>query len=208
MIVKISGAYAGLSQKGLLLELGDITYEVYLTAYSRERFQLKKTGERISLYTLYYIEGSIAGGHLVPALIGFEDEIEKEFFQLFTSVANVGVRTALTAITIPVPVIAQAIEGSDAATLKRLKGIGERTARKIIASLHGKVNNFALPPGDGNSGSTRPDAGIEDDALQVLLQLGYNSSEAKKMVAEAVAKNSEIRTAEELLEVIYNNKAE
>ncbi|MDD4168905.1 MAG: helix-hairpin-helix domain-containing protein [Desulfotomaculaceae bacterium] len=204
--MKISGAYSGLSQKGLLLDVKDLTYELYLTAYTRERFQLRRTGDRVSLYTLYYIESSIAGGHLAPTLIGFEDEVEKEFFQLFTSVANIGVRTALTAISIPVYNIAQAIEDSDVATLKSLKGIGERTAKKIIASLHGKVKNFVHAGEDYNE-YHQPDAGIEDDAVQVLLQLGYNAHEAKKMVVNAVKKNSNIRTAEELLDEIYNHKA-
>ncbi|MDD3653177.1 MAG: helix-hairpin-helix domain-containing protein [Desulfotomaculaceae bacterium] len=205
--MKISGTYCGLSQKGLLLDVRDVTYEVYLTAFSRDRFQLKKIGDRVSLYTLYYIEGSTAGGHLTPTLLGFEDEAEKEFFRLFTSVANIGIRTALTAITIPSYTIAQAIEDSDVATLKTLKGIGERTAKKIIASLHGKVTNFAKLSNEDIKVSYRPNAGIEGDAMQVLLQLGYNVNEAKKMVSEATAKNKDIRTAEELLDRIYNNKS-
>lgn len=206
MIVKISGTYNGLSRKGLLLDVKDLTYEVYLTTYARERFQLKKTGDRVSLYTLYYIEGGIAGGHLAPTLLGFEDEMEKDFFQLFTSVANIGVRTALTAISVPVYTIAKAIEDSDVAALKKLKGIGDRTAKKIIASLHGKVTTF-VHSGEDHNDYHQPDAGIEDDAVQVLLQLGYNVHEAKKMVVDAVKKNSNIRTAEELLDEIYNHKA-
>ncbi|OPY58645.1 MAG: Holliday junction ATP-dependent DNA helicase RuvA [Pelotomaculum sp. PtaU1.Bin035] len=208
MIVKISGTYTGLSQRGVLLDVKDITYEVYLTAFSRDHFQLKKIGERISLYTMYYIESNLAGGHMTPTLVGFDDELEKEFFQLFTSVAKVGVKTALAAITVPVPTIARAIECSDVYTLKSLKGIGERTAKKIIAALHGKVANFALVSvEDKNAGGIQAESGIEDEATQVLLQLGYNLNEAKKMVGEAVSKNSDIGTAEELLEEIYKNRA-
>jgi len=208
MIVKISGTCAGFSQKGVLLEVRDITYEVYLTAFSRERLQSKKIGDRISLYTMHYIESSVAGGHMIPVLIGFEDELEREFFQLFTSVENVGVKTALAAITIPVSSIASAIERSDVETLKSLKGIGERTARKIIASLHGRVGGFMLEPGTADDGERyRPDTGIEDDAVQVLLQLGYSLSEARKMVRETVSQNRNIQTAEELLEEIYRNKS-
>jgi len=208
MIVKISGTCAGFSQKGVLLEVRDITYEVYLTAFTRERLQSKKIGDRISLYTMHYIESSLAGGHMVPVLIGFEDELEKEFFQLFTSVENVGVKTALAAINIPFSAIARAIEHSDVKTLKSLKGIGERTARKIIASLHGRVGSFALVSGEGSgAGEHRADTGIEDDAVQVLLQLGYSLGEARKMVRETVSQNCNIQTAEELLEEIYRNKS-
>ncbi|MDF9407113.1 MAG: Holliday junction ATP-dependent DNA helicase RuvA [Pelotomaculum sp. PtaB.Bin013] len=208
MIVKISGAYAGLSPKGILLDVDNITYEVCLTSFSRERFQTQKIGERISLHTIYYIESNIAGGHQTPTLIGFEDEADKEFFQLFTSVAKVGVKTALAAVTIPISAIAGAIEKSDVETLKKLKGIGERTANKIIASLRGKVAGFTTASGETDDADVgRPDPGIGNEALQVLLQLGYNLGEAKRMIKDTVSKNHNILTAEELLEEIYRNKA-
>lgn len=208
MIVKISGTYAGLSQKGILLDVDNITYEICLTSFSRENFQTQKIGERISLHTMYYIESNIAGGHQTPTLIGFENEADKDFFQLFTSIAKVGVKTALGAVTIPVSAIAEAIEKSDVEKLKKLKGIGERTANKIIASLRGKVAGFATASGASeDSGSERSKPGIGNEALQVLIQLGYNLSEAKRMIKDTVSKNCNILTAEELLEEIYRNKA-
>lgn len=206
MIVKISGIYSGLSQKGILLDVDNMTYEIYLTSFSREHFQTRQTGEKISLHTMFYIEGGIAGAHLTPTLIGFEDENDKEFFQLFTGVAKVGVKTALSAVTMPVSTIAAAIENADVQTLKKLKGIGERTANKIIASLRGKVAGYIAVPA-GAPGDGRPAQGIENESLQVLLQLGYNLNEAKRMIKDTVAKNRDIQTAEALLEEIYRNKA-
>lgn len=208
MIAKISGIYAGLSRKGIFIEVNGITYEVYLTSFTRDYFQSKNAGEPISLHTVCYIESSVAGGYLTPVLVGFKDELEKEFFQLFTSVSSVGVKTALAAINMPVPAIAKAIERSDINTLKNLKGIGERTARKIIASLHGRVAGFSLDPGEvgkGDSCRADIDAEIKDEAIQVLLQLGYNMGEAKRMVEEAVPENVQLKSAEELLEKIYKN---
>ncbi len=208
MIVKIRGTYAGLSPKGILVDIGNITYEVYLTAFSRNRFQSKKIGEAISLHTSHFIENSIAGGYMTPLLVGFEDETEKEFFQLFTSVNNIGVKTALTAITMPVSTIAKAIECSDVQTLKTLKGIGERTAKKIIASLHGKTADFALVSGPGEIAGNGPaDPDIEDEATQILLQLGHTLIEARKMVKDTLSKNSNIQTVEELLEEVYKSRS-
>jgi Holliday junction DNA helicase RuvA len=212
MIAKISGVYAGLSRRGVFIDVAGITCEVYLTSYTREHLQSQDVGDRISLPTVYYIESSMAGGYLSPVLIGFKDELEKEFFQMFTSVNSVGVKTALAAINMPVAAIARAIESSDVDTLKNLKGIGERTARKIIASLHGKVAGFSLVP-DGVAGAEsrregKPEAGtgIMEEAVQVLLQLGYNMAEAKKMIKEAVPKNLQFQTAQEILEEIYKNR--
>jgi len=211
MIAKISGAYAGLSRRGVFIDVAGVTYEVYLTSFTREHLQSKNAGDSISLHTVYYIESSMAGGYLTPVLIGFKDELEKEFFQLFTSVNSVGVKTALVAINMPVATIARAIESSDVDTLKNLKGIGERTARKIIASLHGKVAGFSLVPDEVEGAQSRraaPEAaaGTEDEAVQVLLQLGYNMAEAKKMIKETVSGNRHFQTAEEILEEIYKNR--
>ena len=205
MIVKISGKYAGLSSRGILLETQGITYEIYMMSYTRGVFQEKKTiGEQVSLYTIYYIESNLAGGNMTPTLLGFTEEGEREFFQLFTSVAKVGVKTALTAASIPVPSLAGAIETGDVNTLKKLRGIGERTAHKIIASLKGKVTAFAAPTDDHTPpAGLRLRSSVEDEALQVLLQLGHTPNEAKKMIKDAVAANKTANTAEELLAEIY-----
>lgn len=212
MIAKISGVYSGFSRRGVLIDVAGVTYEVYLTSFTREHLQSRNAGDRITLHTVYYIESSMAGGYLSPVLIGFKDELEKEFFQMFTSVNSVGVKTALVAINMPVATIARAIEGSDVDTLKNLKGIGERTARKIIASLHGKVAGFSLVPDEAEGAEQRrgvePEVGtgIVDEAVQVLLQLGYNMAEAKKMIKEAVPENLHFQTAEEILEEMYKNR--
>ena len=208
MIVKINGVYAGASPKGILLEAGAITYDISLTSYTRDFFlRTYQPGAQVSLYTVYYIESNLAGGHLTPTMLGFTSEAEREFFQLFTSVAKVGVKTALTASAIPVYAIAEAIENGDAHTLKKLRGIGERTAHKIIASLKGKVTGFLAPPGERPAQeSVQTETGAENEALQVLLQLGHNMSEAKKMVKDAVSGLDGGYSTEELLEEIYRSK--
>ena len=212
MIAKVRGVLAGWSKRGVLIEVGGLTYEVCLTALTREKFAARPAGEEVSLYTLYCLENSSAGGWLYPLLIGFEDEREREFFSLFTSVENVGVKTALAAMTLPVEEIARAIERADVQTLKKLKGIGERTARKIVAALGGRVAAFAGEPSPGCGERDKGDkvaAGggqfwpFAEDAAQILLQLGYSQTEAKKMVRDALGRNSSIQSAEALLEEIF-----
>ena len=208
MIAKISGIYVEASPKGVLLEAGPLTYDIALTSYTRDYFtKTYQPGEPVSLYTIHYIESNLGGGHLIPAMLGFTSESEREFFQLFTSVAKIGIKTALTASAIPVYAMAKAIESGDANALKQLKGIGERTAHKIIASLKGKVTSFLIPADEREGDETISiEAGIDDEAVQVLLQLGYGSSEAKKMVKDAIAKLPGDYSTEELLTEIYKAK--
>jgi len=208
MIVQIRGIYLASSPRGVLLEAGPLTYDIGLTSYTRDYFtRTYQPGEQVSLYTIYYIESNLGGGHLSPTMLGFTSEAERDFFQLFTSVAKIGNKTALTALSLPVNAMAVAIENGDAYSLKQLKGIGERTAHKIIASLKGKVAGF-ITPTDEKDGAViqRDETSIDDEAVQVLLQLGYGPSEAKKMVKEASANSDGRYSIEELLTEIYKAK--
>jgi Holliday junction DNA helicase RuvA len=139
-------------------------------------------------------------------LIGFNLEVEKEFFQYFISVEAIGALKAVKALTISVREIARAIESKDINKLKRLKGIGDRTARKIIASLEGKMDKFALI----RKAEKVEEPVTEDFSEQVLdllvVQLGNRITDAKKMIAEAMKRNSAIGTPEELFEEIYRGE--
>jgi len=142
-----------------------------------------------------------------PVLIGFNDEEEKEFFQIFISVEDIGPMKALKALTMPVAEIALAIETKDTAQLHKLKGIGNRTAQKIIASLQGKLDRFTLSAADQEvSPSPRP-SNIVEPVLAVLVeQLGHRPADAKKMIADAFSRNSGIFTPEALFDEIYRGE--
>ena len=139
-------------------------------------------------------------------LIGFNLEVEKEFFQYFISVEAVGVLKAIKALTIPVREIARAIEAKDVSKLKRLKGIGDRTARKIIATLEGKMDKFALiQPSQKVEAPETED--LSQQVLDVLVQqLGYKIMAAKQMVIDAMKRNKAISTPEELFEEVYRGE--
>jgi Holliday junction DNA helicase RuvA len=139
-------------------------------------------------------------------LIGFNLEVEKEFFQHFISVEDIGPLKAIKALDRPVRELARSIEAKDLNTLKRLKGIGDRTARKIIATLEGKMGKFALIRVVGQTEQIE----IEDfskTVLDVLVsQLGHRVSDAKQMIAEAMKRNSNISSPEELFEEVYRGE--
>jgi Holliday junction DNA helicase RuvA len=136
-------------------------------------------------------------------LIGFLREIEQEFFERFITVDGLGPTKAMKAIVHPIHTIADAIERKDVAFLRRLPGIGERTAEKIVASLHGKMGKYALLRGP----EEQPPAEAEDFKAEVLdvltKQLGHRPAEARQMVEEAMRRRSAISTAEELFQEVY-----
>jgi Holliday junction DNA helicase RuvA len=186
----------------ILLLANQVGYEVLLPAVVMETFMAKKVGDEVSLY-IYYQQTE---RQPKPVLIGFNLEVEKEFFQYFISVEDIGPLKAVKALNVPVRDIARAIESKDIHKLKQLKGIGDRTARKIIATLEGRMNKFALI----RELEKVKVPVVEDFSKQVLdllvIQLGHKITDAKKMIAEAMKRNSAIATPEELFEEVYRGE--
>jgi Holliday junction DNA helicase RuvA len=137
-------------------------------------------------------------------LIGFNLEAEKEFFQYFISVEAIGPLKAVKALNISVGDIAHAIESGDIKTLKKLRGIGDRTAHKIVASLQGKMNKFALIRREKTDRLDRLDEDFIQMVMDVLVaQLGYKTTDARQMVRDAMERNNTITTAEQLFDEVY-----
>ena len=144
---------------------------------------------------------------MVPRLIGFNNTIEREFFELFITVANMGPKTAVRALSRSFHSIAEAIEEGNYKGLSSLPGIGEKKARQIIATLQGKAGKFALIQDQEVADQPMPKEDIETDVIEVLLQLGYKRSEAQEMIKRAVELSSpKPRTSEELIQNIYEHR--
>lgn len=202
MIGYLEGTLLRKGEDRILVLANQVGYEVLLPAFVMNTFRAKSLGEPVSIY-IYHQQTE---RQPKPVLIGFNLEVEKEFFQYFISVEAVGALKAVKALNIPVRDIARAIESKDLKTLTQLKGIGDRTARKIIATLEGKMDKFALirkPP--------KEEVPVIEDLSQQVLdvlvdQLGYKIKEAKIMVTNAMKRNSNISTPEELFEEVYREE--
>lgn len=203
MIGYLEGNLLKIGQDRILLLANQVGYEVLLPAYALERIRDYSIGDPLALF-IYFQQTE---RQPKPVLIGFNSEDEKDFFQYFISVGDIGPLKAVKAMTIPVGDIARAIEAKDHAALKNLKGIGERTARKIIASLTGKMDRFALPV---ESVKRSPSITEEtfDTVIDVLVsQLGHKISDARRMVKEALERNPSLKTPEELFEEVYRGES-
>ena len=202
MIGYLEGALLKKEGDRILLLANQVGYEVLLPVFVMETLRTKSIGEKISLYIFH----QQTERQPKPVLIGFNLEVEREFFQHFISVEAIGAMKAVKALDISVREIARAIEAKDVQKLKQLKGIGERTARKIIATLEGKMDKFALI-----RRAERVKMPVEEDAAKQVMdvlvgQLGYRVSDAKRMIAAAMQRNSAITTFEELFEAVYRSE--
>ena len=199
MIGYLTGKLFKKEDEKILLLVNNIGYEVLIPGFIKKRLEEKELGDELELY-IYYQQTE---RQLKPLLIGFDSEEEKDFFQHFLSVEDIGPSKAIKAMNISVHEIAYAIETKNSEELKRLKGIGERTAQKIIATLSGKMKKFLLTTVlEPKIKSIKKD--LRQPVLDVLLnRLGYKFLEANKMIEDALTHNSRILTPEELFDEIY-----
>ncbi|MFH1797873.1 MAG: Holliday junction branch migration protein RuvA [Candidatus Omnitrophota bacterium] len=207
MISYITGKIKKKKDNSLVIIAGNIYYEVLIplaVMKAMERGNVFEEQVELVTYHYYQMEPSRA----VPVLIGFQNEIEKEFFEKFISVSGVGPKAACKALAEPFSVIAGAIDNADITFLKKLPGIGEQRARLIIAKLQGKVGKYGLIR---DTGSERPDTNYSDiksEAVEVLLQLQYKRNEAESMIDTAIRRNPEVKTSEELLNEVYKIRSQ
>jgi len=204
MIARISGKIIERGKNHLLLNNGGLTYEVFLPLTCMQRLDESISGDGvINLVTYHYFQ--VEPSRSIPVLIGFLNEIEKEFFECFITVSGIGPRGALRALNQPISSIAHAIDTGDLNFLRSLPGIGQQRAKEIVAKLQNKVGKFGLIK-DDQVKEERLDLNIQEEALAVLMQLGYKRPEAVVMIKKAVEAGSEIKTTEGLLNEVYKQK--
>lgn len=198
--------------KGLLFKKEDdrvvvlangVGYEILLPMVVRQTYNGKKAGEdEVELYISFHQTLQ----QPKPQLIGFNLEIEREFFDKFITVKDIGPILAARALVLPIPKIARAIEERDVSTIMELKGIGQRKAEMIISELRGKVGKFALMREDAVSLVPEPEDFRKQVEDVLVKDLGHRISEAHRMIDEAIRKNPSISSPEELFEEVYRGR--
>jgi len=202
MIGYLEGNILKKDEDRILLLANQIGYEVLLPANVMQTLAGTSVGESISLY-IYFQQTE---RQPKPVLIGFNLEAEREFFERFISVEAIGPIKAIKALTLPIRDIARAIEAADITKLRQLKGIGNRTAQKIVATLQGKMEKFALIRKDDSPEPPQVDD-ITEQVLDVLVQqLGHKKGDARRMIAEAFQRNSTIQSPEDLFNEVYRGE--
>lgn len=202
MIAYIEGKIKILSEDRITLVVNGIGYEVLLPAYLSSEIKAGIDNEEI---LGFYVSYNQTERQPKPILVGFLNALDKEFFELFISVEDIGPAAAIKALIRPVRDIARYIEEKDIKSLKQLKGIGERKAQKIVATLKGKVAKYALIK-DTGSGKEICEDFVKEVESVLIKQLGYKSPDAKKMIAEALERNPGITSSEGLFDEVYKGQ--
>jgi len=162
----------------------------YFLNISVQTYSRLKEEEPCSLYT-----------HLVVkeddlSLFGFADVEERELFRLLISVSGVGVNTARIILSsLSTVEITQAIVTGNAPMLQRIKGIGSKTAQRIIIDLRDKLSKELIPQEKvGFVHNTK-----RDEALSGLITLGFQKMAAAKALDKVIQNNGSTLPVEELI---------
>lgn len=209
MIASLRGRLRRRLEDRVVVESSGVGYEVFLPPVVWRALADIPAGNgadsgEVSLVIYYHVSQA----QPKPLLIGFRQEIEREFFEKLITVQDVGPLVAARALVHPIGEIADAIARGDEAALRRLPGIGLQKSRNIVAALQEKVAKFALMP--KVTEAPPPPAAHEDlreMVREVLVkQLGHRPGEAERMITEAFARKPKIETPEELFDEIYRGE--
>ncbi len=119
------------------------------------------------------------------ALYGFMEDHERDVFQRLLGASGVGPRLALALLsTLGGARVVRSIKENDLAALCTVPGIGKKTAERIVLELRDRLGDIAVP------GLPEATAGPSDQAVQALVNLGYNAADAERAVREAVSQHT------------------
>ena len=208
MITAIKGKITRQNDTAITMETDNgLSYEILTPLSVLQRVKENQDSDgNIRLITYHYYQMTPSSG--VPVLVGFLNEVERDFFLEFIKVSGIGPRAAVKALNKAIGEIAQAIDRGDTKYLKTLPGIGEQKAKEVVAKLQGKMGKFTLMR-DRVIAVPRPSTAssdIEEEALHILLQLQYKKLEAEEMIRQAFERSPKLATSEELLNEIYKQR--
>lgn len=173
----------------IVLEAGGIGYHINI---SLNTFSLVKDQERCKLYTWLHVKED---GH---TMFGFADEGERRLFLHLISVNGVGPNTARMMLSSISPIeIEEAIIRGDVGLIKSIKGIGPKTAQRLIIDLQDKLQKS----GDGTLIAIRQDHTAREEAVSALVMLGFVKNNAEKAVDTAVKKSDKNLSVEEIIKI-------
>lgn len=172
MYAYIIGQVTAMEAEKIILENNGIGYELATSLKAMSRFQV---GEEIKVYTRYIVRDDGV------FLFGFYDEQERDMFDRLTKVSAVGPKVALSILSsVSVEGIVRAVQTQDLATLTKAPGVGKKTAGRILLELMDQVKDWAIEGAVLPQEETLPTQEEFDVALQGLLNLGYQRSEAMR----------------------------
>lgn len=183
----ISGKIAESTPSFVVVETGGIGYFIKISVNSYSQISEKN---EIKLFLHQILRED------TNDLYGFLDKSEREVFRLLITVSGIGANTAILMMSsLTTAEIQKAIQDGDVNTIKSVKGIGLKTAQRVIVDLRDKIGKVETGSDDILSAPSNANA---DEALAALVMLGFNKKTAQKAVNK-ITKTEKNLSAEEII---------
>ena len=189
MIAYIRGKLTEINPNTIVLENQGLGYFIMISAQTYEK--LPPLGETCTLFTELQIREDNW------QIFGFLDEEEKQLFVLLKTVSGIGARTAIEILSaFPLENLCQAISEKNVKLISKIKGIGKKSAERLVVDLKDKVSHFIL--GEPSSAPSSADSSYEKDALSALQTLGFQAAQVLPVIKKISStlkedeKNSEV----------------
>ena len=179
----IKGQLASLEPTQAVIDCGGVGYllEISLNTYEALR---RSEGDIVKLYAHHVVRED------AQQLFGFSDMAEREMFRLLISISGVGNQTARVMLSsLTVDELRTAIQQQDVKKVQRVKGIGAKTAQRIVLELADKMGVGAQLPTGGVQGTAANQA--RDEAMTALTMLGFAKPAVEKLLMSSDWKNAD-----------------
>lgn len=192
MIAHLQGRLVEKTPTDVVIDCNGVGYQVNISLHT---YSLLPDSENIKLYTFLQVKED------AHTLFGFAEKAERELFKLLISVSGVGAGTARTMLSSLDPKnIIQSIASGNVGIIQSIKGIGNKTAQRVILDLKDKV----LKLYDLEEVSVAGYNTNKDEALSALEVLGFNKKLAEKAV-EKVVKDNPGASVETIIKLALKN---
>ena len=195
MIAYLRGKVLTTTLETAIIDVNGVGYEVYCSGGAFKKLVVGQVGE---LHT--YLQVKEDG----ITLFGFADPKEKELFLKLITVSGVGPKMGISILAaMSAEEFARVIATADVKVLSKVKGLGKKTAEKIILELHGKISAAEVLGASGESvGAEVPQTSAkatpqEEEAIAALMGLGFTRAESVQAVKKACDMGA--KTVEEII---------
>jgi len=192
MITHIEGKLVEKNPTDIVIDCNGVGYFINVSLHT---FSQLPNSENIKVYTHLQVRED------AHTLFGFYEKAEREIFRLLVSVSGVGASTARTMLSSLTPdQVKDAIAAEDAVVIQSVKGIGTKTAQRVILDLKDKVLKVEGLSGISSSSSNTN----KNEALSALETLGFARKQSEK-ICEKIIKQNPQATAEEIIKQALKN---
>ncbi len=193
MIAYVKGEITFKSPTYVIVETGGIGYKINISLNTYA--QIEKS-ERVKLLTHFYVKED------QQTLYGFAEMIEKQLFIHLISVSGIGPSTARLMLSGMTPdELRSAIIGEDLVAFKKVKGVGPKTAKRLILDLKDKLVKESGDSGIAETTMTTGGNTLRQEALSALVALGYVKIQAQKALNKTLKANPTIDSVEKLIKL-------